>query len=82
MRLLCETQQSFETPAELCPGFSETWRSVNPKPQPKYCQIMGKVPKQRVFLNISPCFVAYGMGIGIVSKKQRNGETVFCELCT
>lgn len=80
--VLCETQRNCETPAELCPDFSETRINVNQKPQPKYCQIMGNVPKWRVFLNIFPCFVAYGMGIGILSNKQRNTETVFCELCT
>lgn len=81
MGVLCETQQNCEAPAELCPDFSETWINVNQKPQPKHCQIMGDAPKQRVFLKIFPSFVASGVGIRILSNKQRNTETVFGELC-
>lgn len=80
MGVLCETQRNCETPAELCPDFSKTRINVNQKPQPKYCQIMGNAPKQRVFLNIFPCFVAYGMGIGILSNKQRNRDSVLWTL--
>lgn len=81
MGVRCEAQQNCETPAELCPDFSDTRINVNQKPQPKYCQIMGNAPKWRLFLNFFPCFVAYGMGIAILNSKQGTTETVFCELC-